>query len=91
MTVAHPLTLTDTRIEPQPPHNMAGHTTRIASKIQIPKIFRKTNKKRRNFSTIFLLSWLRVASNALFKSLELTSEAAPSYTHEINNPGATPT
>ena len=43
------------------------------------------------FSAMFLISWLRIAANALFRPSEVVSEAALSNTHRYNNSNGTPT
>ena len=88
MTVVHLLALTYTSIESQLPHIMTGNTTRIASNNENRNI---SHKKMIDaiFPAYFLLSWLRIATNTLFKSSEVMPETAPSDTHMDTNLGAT--
>ena len=80
MTVVHLLALTCTSIEPQLPHNMTRNTTRIASKNENRNISH-TKIIDVSFPPYFLLSSLRIATNTLFKSSEITPKTAPSDTH----------
>ena len=90
MIVVHSLTITGTRNEPQLPHRMSGHTTRIASKIlTVGNIKNKKKQSTQLYLAIFvLLGWLRIAANDLFSPSEVTYETAPSDTHRYKNPGA---
>lgn len=51
----------------------------------------KTKNQRNSFRHIIFVSWLRIATNALFKLSEVLSEAAPRDTHRNKNLGATST
>ena len=66
----HPLTLTGTTIQTQLPHEMARHTTRIASKNECRKYFKRIDAICPPF---LLISWLCIGTNALSKSTEVIS------------------
>ena len=91
MAVAHPLTLTGTKLEPQLSRNMTGHTTRIASKKTSIENISQKNIRGHFFRHVFLLGWLRIATNAFLKSLVVMPEIVPFDTHRNNNSGATAT
>ena len=89
MTVVRPLRLTDKICQPQFSNAMAGHTTKIASKIECRKYFKENN--RRNSPPYFLLSWLHIARNAFFKSSVVMFETALFDTHRNKSSGTIPT
>ena len=63
----HPLTLTDTMMQPRLSHFMAGHTTRITFYFLTNAVF----LNQRIFLLFILLSRLRMASNTVSKLLKV--------------------
>ena len=90
MTVVRPLTLTVTIFEPQLPLNFASLPQELRRKLSADNISQKEIDATFP-ATLFLLSWLRIPTNALFRSSDIMYFSVSSNTYSDNNLGATPT